>query len=91
MPYEIEWKRSAVKELRKLDPTVRRRVVAAVEELRSDQRPAQSTRLVDAPAGCDWRRIRAGNYCVVYQLHDDQLLVLVLRVGHRGKIYRRLT
>ena len=33
-------------------------------------------------------RIRIGNYRVVYEIHDDRLLVLVLRVAHRKDVYR---
>lgn len=89
MPYEIAWQRAAAKELRKIDRQAQRRIIAAVEELRTDPRPAQSTPLVGAPA--DWLRIRVGDYRIVYEVHDDRLRVLVLRVGHRRDVYRRLT
>jgi len=35
-----------------------------------------------------WRRIRIGGYRVVYEVQDDILVVLVLRVGSRGGIYQ---
>lgn len=89
MPYEVEWQRPAAKELRKIDPQVRRRIISAVEDLRTDPRPAQSTQLKGAPA--NWLRVRIGDYRIVYEVNDDRLLILVLRVGHRSEVYRRLT
>ncbi len=87
MSYEIEWKPAARKEIRKLDPTVRRRVLAAVTALAADPRPPASVNLTGAPG---WRRIRIGGYRVIYEVRDEILVVLVLRVGSRGGVYRRL-
>lgn len=87
MSYTIEWKSSARKEVRKLDPTVRRRVIGAVTALGTNPRPPGSVTLTGSPG---WRRIRIGGYRVIYDVHDDALVVLVLRVGSRGSVYRRL-
>jgi mRNA interferase RelE/StbE len=35
-------------------------------------------------------RIRAGDYRIVYQIRDDALLVLIVRIGHRREVYRKL-
>jgi mRNA interferase RelE/StbE len=37
-----------------------------------------------------FHRIRAGNYRIVYQIHEDRLVILVVKVGHRKDIYKRL-
>lgn len=86
MTYRIELSPAAVRALRKLDPTARRRIQAAVELLADDPRPPSATRLVGG-AG-EWR-IRTGDYRVLYEIEDDALLVLVIRVGHRREVYRR--
>ncbi len=83
MRYTIEWKPSARKEIRKLDPTVRRRIIEAVTALGAEPRPPGSVTLTGSPG---WRRIRIGGYRVIYDIRDD---VLVLRVGSRGSVYRR--
>ncbi len=87
MSYEIEWKPTARKEIRKLDPTNRRRVLEAVTALAADPRPPASVNLAGAPR---WLRIRVGGYRVSYEVRDEILVVLVLRVGSRGGVYRRL-
>jgi mRNA interferase RelE/StbE len=83
----IEWKLSARKELRRLDVPIRRRVLDAVERLSHEPRPAGSVTLTGSPG---WRRIRIGTYRVVYEVREEALVVLVLRVGSRGAVYRRL-
>lgn len=85
MTYSITLSPAAARQLRKLDPQARRRVQAAIELLALDPRPPAATRLVGG-AG-EWR-VRTGDYRIVYQIHDDALLVLVLGAGHRREIYR---
>ena len=86
MTYRIEVTPPAVRQLRKLDPSARRRVQAAVELLGSEPRPAGAKKLVGG-AG-EWR-VRTGDCRVVYEIRDEVLVVLVVAVGHRREIYRR--
>ncbi len=83
--YRVALKPSADRALQKLPHDVQRRIVGEVAMLAHDPRPAGVVKL----AGDDnlWR-IRIGNYRVVYEIHDDRLLVLVLRVAHRKDVYR---
>ena len=85
MHYELIIKPTAEKTLDKVPFPTRRRIVDAMERLRSDPRPAGVVKL----AGDEnlWR-IRIGNYRVVYEIHDHRLVVLVLRVAHRKDVYR---
>jgi mRNA interferase RelE/StbE len=76
---------SAARQLRKLDPQARRRIQAAVELLSTDPRPPAATQLVGG--GGEWR-VRTGDYRIVYEIDDGELLVLVLAVGHRRDIDR---
>lgn len=85
MTYRITLAPSASRQLRKFDPQVRRRIQAALELLSSDPRPPAATQLVGG--GGEWR-VRTGDYRIVYEIEDDELLVLVLPVGHRREIYR---
>ena len=87
MTYRIEVTPAAARQLRKLDPHARRRVQAAVELLAQEPRPSGAKKLVGGDR--DWR-VRTGDYRIVYEVHDEVLLVLVLAVGHRRDIYRGL-
>ncbi len=85
MTYRITLAPAAARQLRKFDPQVRRRIQAALELLATQPHPPAATRLVVGSG--EWR-VRTGDYRIVYEIEDDQLLVLVLRVGHRREIYR---
>jgi mRNA interferase RelE/StbE len=86
MTYEVALSLAAARQLRKIDPHVRRRVQAAIELLATEPRPPAATQLVGG-AG-EWR-VRTGDYRIVYEIEDERLLVLVLSVGHRREIYQR--
>jgi mRNA interferase RelE/StbE len=83
--YRITLSPTAARQLRKLDAPVRRRIQAALELLAEQPRPPSATRLVGG-AG-EWR-VRTGDYRIVYEIEDDHLLILVLRLGHRREVYQ---
>jgi mRNA interferase RelE/StbE len=86
MTYSITLAPSATRQLRKFDPDVRRRIQAALELLAVEPRPPAAIRLVGGSG--EWR-VRTGDYRIVYEIKDGQLLILVLRIGHRREIYDR--
>ena len=83
--YRVSLAPSAARQLRKFDPQVRRRIQAALELLALEPRPPAASRLVGGSG--EWR-VRTGDHRIVYEIHDDELLVLVLRIGHRRDIYK---
>jgi mRNA interferase RelE/StbE len=83
--YRVLFKSSADRALKKLPDAVQRRIVAEVEILAHDPRPSG---VVKISGGENLWRIRIGTYRVVYEIHDDRLIVLVLRVAHRKDVYR---
>jgi mRNA interferase RelE/StbE len=86
MTYSITLAPSAARQLRKFDPDARRRIQAALELLAVEPRPPAAIRLVGGSG--EWR-VRTGDYRIVYEIKDGQLLILVLRIGHRREIYDR--
>ena len=82
--YHIIYKGSAAKELRKLDKEAQRRLLMAIETLGITPRPDGVKKL---KARFNQYRIRVGSYRVVYEIRDEQLLVLVLLVAHRRDVY----
>ena len=83
--YTVEFERSAKKELDRLDQQVRVRILRKIEALAGDPRPAGVVRLSGRH---DMWRIRVGDYRVVYEIRDDQLIVTIIRVAARGAVYR---
>ena len=84
MTYRVEVSRRAAKAVTSLDKPLRRKVLAAIDALSGDPRPAGGKKLADQQA---WR-IRVGDYRIIYEIHDQVLLILVVDVGHRRDIYR---
>lgn len=85
MTYTVQWARKTLKQLDKLDRTAQKKIVLAVTKLADDPRPHGAKSLVTRPGEY---RIRIGDYRVVYEIHDDQLVVLVVAVAHRRDVYR---
>ncbi len=83
--YRIELRPAAVRALRKLDPPVRRRVQGAIALLAEDPRPPAARALKGRPG----LRVRVGDYRIIYAVHDDVLLVVVVMLGHRREVYDR--
>ena len=85
MTYRIEFRPSAARALRKLEPSVQDRLRGVITLLAEDPRPPNSRALAGRPG---WR-IRVGDYRVIYTFSDDVLLIVVVAVGHRRDIYQR--
>lgn len=85
MHYSIRIKRSAERELARIPHPHRRRIITAIDRL-ADQ-PHIGGLLKGGLQGL--RRIRVGDYRIVYEVLGDELVVLVVRVAHRREAYRR--
>ena len=86
MTYEVRLAPAAVRQLRTLDSPGRRRVQAAIDLLAEEPRPPGARQLVGG-AG-EWR-VRTGDFRIIYDIRDGELLVLVIKVGHRRDVYER--
>ena len=85
MSYSIRIKESAAKELRRVAKPYRTRIVAAIDRLA--EAPHLGASLKGDLRGL--RRLRVGDYRIVYEVRDDELVVLVVRVAHRRGAYRQ--
>jgi len=88
--YTLEFTSGAIRDLERLDLHIRQKVFAGIEELREDPRP-QGIRKMETKE--ELYRIRVGpgkKYRAIYQIRDEALLVLVVKVGHRKQVYRRV-
>lgn len=84
--YRLVIKASAARDIDVIaTPADRRRVVERVQQLAVDPRPPGCVELT----GGDRYRVRQGRYRVVYEVRDQELVVVVVRVGDRRDVYRR--
>ena len=87
MPYRVEYRPEARRNLKKLPPEVLRRIISRIENLANNPRPHGVETLTGSER---LHRVRVGAYRIVYAVEDKALLVLIVRVGHRREVYRGL-
>jgi mRNA interferase RelE/StbE len=84
--YRVLIKPSAAKEIEAVGQKEdRQRIVTRIRSLGRDPRPSGSEKLSGKE---DLHRLRVGRYRVLYSVGDAELVVLVVRVGHRKNVYR---
>ncbi|KQR26053.1 type II toxin-antitoxin system RelE family toxin [Microbacterium sp. Leaf151] len=86
MTYRVEFTTAAARQIKKLPRPARDRVVEAIGGLRDDPRPTGAKKLVGEQSA--WR-VRVGDYRVIYDVLDGELIVTVVRAGHRREVYDR--
>jgi mRNA interferase RelE/StbE len=82
--YSIEIKKSATKEMAKLPKIHLQRIVEKIQALSTNPRPEGCKKL----SADEKYRIRVGNYRILYSIEDNQLIVYVVKIGHRKEVYR---
>jgi len=82
--FSVEVTRTAEKQLRRIAKRDRNRLVDAIQGLADRPRPQGARKLQGYD---DVYRIRVGQYRVVYEILEDRVIVVVLKVGHRKDIY----
>ncbi len=82
--YSILIKRSAARELESLPAKDRRRVTSRIQGLARNPRPPGCEKL----SGEEKYRVRQGNYRILYEILDNDLIVTVVKVGNRRDVYR---
>ena len=84
--YALRIKASAAKELDAIDSTPnRRRIVDAIQTLVVDPRPSTCKKLAGRDAAY---RLRVGDYRIVYTVNDREIIVEIIKIGHRREVYR---
>jgi mRNA interferase RelE/StbE len=81
--YRLVFKKSVAKDLRGIPNEDVARILKCFDALAEDPRPQGCEKL----SGQERYRVRRGVYRVVYEICDDELLVVVVRVGHRRDVY----
>jgi mRNA interferase RelE/StbE len=84
LSYSISIHPAAIKQLHRLSTEAQRRIRPKIDALAENPRPPGCKKLT---ASDEFYRIRIGDYRVIYSIEDKRLLVLVVKVGHRGDVY----
>ncbi len=82
--YRLTFRKSVTKDFRSIPPNEIPRILKRIEALADDPRPMGSEKL----SGQEKFRVRKGVYRIVYEIQDEELVVIVVKVGHRKNVYR---
>ena len=85
--YRVEFVPAAVRQLESITRKQQVRIASKIDALASDPRPAGCMKLKGSG---DIYRIRVGDYRILYQVNEDILLVLVIKVAHRKEAYKSM-
>jgi len=85
--YHVEVKRSAAKALKKIPKADQKRIADKIDSLAEDLPNPDTTKM---KGNNPFHRIRVGEYRIIYEIQEDVLLILVVKIGHRKDIYRNL-
>jgi mRNA interferase RelE/StbE len=80
--YELRVRSSVTKDLRGIPKADVKRILARMESLRDDPRAPGCEKL----SGAELYRVRQGVYRIVYEIHDEWIVVEVIRAGHRSEV-----
>ncbi|HNT36636.1 MAG TPA: type II toxin-antitoxin system RelE/ParE family toxin [bacterium] len=83
--YSISITASAQRSIARLEKPIQRRIQQAIDRLEETPRPFGAEKMQGEPNGY---RLRVGDYRILYEIGDRELLVLVVKVGHRREVYR---
>lgn len=84
--YKIQWKPSALKELRRLDRRIVPKIIEAVESLSSNPYPLGIRKLIRSEHSY---RMRIGDYRIIYSVYESILIIEIIRVRHRKDAYKK--
>lgn len=86
MSYQVLFHPGALREFDKLPKAVQKKLTEVIDNLAEEPRPQGTVKLT----GADAYRIRVRMYRIIYSIKDEQLLVLIVKVGHRKDIYKEI-
>ena len=82
--FEVIFKRSVAKDLRQIPKKDVAKILKRIEALRAEPRPPGVEKL----SGQEKYRIRQGVYRILYEIRNNKLIVVVVKIGHRRDVYR---
>jgi mRNA interferase RelE/StbE len=82
--YEVIFKQSVAKDLRAIPSKDIAKILKRIEALKVEPRPPGVEKL----SGQQRYRVRQGVYRIIYEIRDFELVIVVVKVGHRREVYR---
>ena len=88
MSYRIVLKKSAAKCLKKIPKVDQKRIADKIDSLAECPTNQETTKM---KGNNPFHRVRVGDYRIIYEIQDEVLIILIVKIGHRRDIYRNLS
>ena len=87
MAYSIEFRPGVLKSLKHFPKQELIRIKSKIDQLANNLPNLNTTKL---KGNNPFHRIRSGSYRIIYEVNGDELIILIVKIGHRKDIYKRL-
>jgi len=87
MKYSVEFRPAVLKSLKRLPKKDLRRIKKRIDEVAENLPDPVTTKM---KGNNSFHKIRSGDYRVIYEIHNNRLVILVVKIGHRKDVYKRL-
>jgi mRNA interferase RelE/StbE len=85
--YSVEFRPAVLKSLKRLPLRELRRIKKKIDDLAENLPDPRTTKM---KGDNSFHKIRSGDYRIIYEIHDDRLVILVVKIGHRKDVCQRL-
>ena len=87
MRYSVEFRPAVLKSMKRLPKKELHRIKNRIQELAVNLPDPTTTKM---KGNNSFHKIRSGDYRIVYEIYNDRLVILVVKIGHRKDVYERL-
>jgi mRNA interferase RelE/StbE len=87
MKYSVEFRPAVLKSIKGLPRKDLRRIKKRIDELAENLPDPNTTKM---KGNNTFHKIRSGDYRIIYEIHADRLVILIVKIGRRKDIYKRL-
>ena len=87
MTYSLEFRPSVLKSLSRFPKRDLVRLKKKMVELANN---LPSTKITKMKGDNSFHKVRSGNYRIIYEIHENKLVILVVKVGHRKDVYKNI-
>ena len=88
MEYSIEFRPAVLKSLKRFPKRDLVRIKKKIEELGSNLPDPKTTKM---KGDNSFHKVRSGNYRIIYEIHNDRLVILVVKIGYRKDVYKKIS
>jgi len=86
MKYSVEFRPTVLKSIKRLPKKDLQRIKKKIDELAENLPEPTTTKM---KGGNSFHKVRSGDYRIIYEIQDDRLVILVVKIGHRKDVYKK--